>query len=137
MFSPKLLCLPPIANTLRDLDMRFTWVTDLCVNHNDCQDSITSLMFCPCLPIIAPTAFCGMAISIVVCPIVTTDLCVYNLFDLILYAQSTIFQLYRDGSTWVEPVLLKLGLMCLAQGPQCSYAGDARAPGPSVSNQAL
>ena len=26
MCSPKLLCLPPIANTLRDLDMRFTWV---------------------------------------------------------------------------------------------------------------
>ena len=51
--------------------------TDLCV-YNDCQDSITSLMFCPCLPMIALTAFCGMAISIVVCPIVTTDLCVYN-----------------------------------------------------------
>ena len=27
------------------------------------------------------------------------------LFDLILYVPSTIFQLYRDGSTWVEPVL--------------------------------
>ena len=27
------------------------------------------------------------------------------LFDLILYVQSTIFQLYRDGSSWVEPVL--------------------------------
>ena len=40
------------------------------------QDSITSLMFCPCLPMIAPTAFCGMAISIVVCPVVTTDLCI-------------------------------------------------------------
>ena len=26
MCSPKLLCLPPVANTLRDLDMRFTWV---------------------------------------------------------------------------------------------------------------
>ena len=26
MCSPKLLCLPPITNTLRDLDMRFTWV---------------------------------------------------------------------------------------------------------------
>ena len=30
------------------------------------------------------------------------DLC---LFDLILYVPSTIFQLYRDGSSWVEPVL--------------------------------
>ena len=26
MSNPKNLCLPPIANTLRDLDMRFTWV---------------------------------------------------------------------------------------------------------------
>ena len=31
------------------------------------------------------------------------------LFDLILYAPSTIFQLYRDGSSLVEPV--PLGLM--------------------------
>ena len=29
MCSPKLLCLPPVANTLRDLDMRFTWVLKL------------------------------------------------------------------------------------------------------------
>ena len=34
---------------------------------------------------------------------VQTDLCL--LFDLILYVPSTIFQLYRDGSSWVEPVL--------------------------------
>ena len=27
------------------------------------------------------------------------------LFDLILCVPSTIFQLYRDGSSWVEPVL--------------------------------
>ena len=27
------------------------------------------------------------------------------LFDLILYAQSTIFQFRRDGSSWIEPVL--------------------------------
>ena len=27
------------------------------------------------------------------------------LFDLFLYVPSTIFQLYRDGSSWVEPVL--------------------------------
>ena len=27
------------------------------------------------------------------------------LFDLVLYVPSTIFQLYRDGSSWVEPVL--------------------------------
>ena len=27
------------------------------------------------------------------------------MFDLILYVPSTIFQIYRDGSSWVEPVL--------------------------------
>ena len=32
-------------------------------------------------------------------------LCVCVLFDLIFYVPSTIFQLYRDGSSWVEPVL--------------------------------
>ena len=29
------------------------------------------------------------------------------LFDLVLYILSTIFQLCRDGSSWVEPVLSK------------------------------
>ena len=29
----------------------------------------------------------------------------FDLFDLILYVPSTIFQLNRDGSSWVEPVL--------------------------------
>ena len=29
----------------------------------------------------------------------------FCLFDLILYVPSTIFQLCRDGSSWVEPVL--------------------------------
>ena len=29
----------------------------------------------------------------------------FVLFDLILYVPSTIFQLNRDGSSWVEPVL--------------------------------
>ena len=29
----------------------------------------------------------------------------FCLFDLILYVPSTIFQLYRDESSWVEPVL--------------------------------
>ena len=33
--------------------------------------------------------------------------CFVCLFDLILYVLSTIFQLYRDGSTWVEAVLIK------------------------------
>ena len=30
---------------------------------------------------------------------------VSDMIDLILYAPSTIFQLNRDGSSWVEPVL--------------------------------
>ena len=29
------------------------------------------------------------------------------LFDLILYVPSTIFQLYQDRSSWVEPVISK------------------------------
>ena len=29
----------------------------------------------------------------------------FCLFDLILYVPSTVFQLNRDGSSWVEPVL--------------------------------
>ena len=29
----------------------------------------------------------------------------FDLFDLILYVPSTIFQLCRDGSSWMEPVL--------------------------------
>ena len=32
----------------------------------------------------------------------TVNLC---LFDFILYVPSTIFQLNKDGSSWVEPVL--------------------------------
>ena len=35
-------------------------------------------------------------------PVIYTGL---RLFDLILYVPSTIFQLNRDGSSWVEPVL--------------------------------
>ena len=34
--------------------------------------------------------------------IITNDFC---LFDLILYVPSTIFQLNRDRSSWVEPAL--------------------------------
>ena len=33
------------------------------------------------------------------------DFFVFCLFDLILYVPSTIFQLNRDGSSWIEPVL--------------------------------
>ena len=33
------------------------------------------------------------------------DFLLFVLFDLILYVPSTIFQLTKDGSSWVEPVL--------------------------------
>ena len=33
MCSPKLLCLPPVTHTLRDLDMRFTWVLLTCIKR--------------------------------------------------------------------------------------------------------
>ena len=33
------------------------------------------------------------------------ETCIFVLFDLILYVSSTNFQLNRDGSSWVEPVL--------------------------------
>ena len=29
----------------------------------------------------------------------------FDLIDLFFYVPSTIFQLYRDGSSWIEPVL--------------------------------
>ena len=53
------------------------------------------------------------------------------LFYLILYIPSTIFQLYRDGSSWVEPVLSFL----LKDTRQWRWWGSTR--GPSVSSQAL
>ena len=59
------------------------------------------------------------------------------LIDLILYAPSTVSQLYRDGSSWVEPVLSSDKFMCLAQGPQRSDACEARTRGPLVSSQEL
>ena len=37
----------------------------------------------------------------------------FDLFDLILYVPSTIFQLNRDGSSWVEPVLSKIKCVLL------------------------
>ena len=53
------------------------------------------------------------------------------LFDLILYVPSTIFQLNRDGSSWVEPVLARI--MYLAQGPQSSDACLTADPGVASS----
>ena len=44
----------------------------------------------------------GMFVCVFVCLFVCLCVC---LFDLILYVASTIFQLNRDGSSCVEPVL--------------------------------
>ena len=60
----------------------------------------------------------------------------FVLFDLIFYVPSTIFQLNRDGSSLVEPVLSQ-DKCVLSQGQQRSDAGEARTRGPSVSSQAL
>ena len=43
-------------------------------------------------------------IVVVVVEVVVVVVVIY-LFNLILYVQSTIFQLYRDAYSWVEPVL--------------------------------
>ena len=43
--------------------------------------------------------------DILVLPLLCCIIYTLFLFDLILYVLSTIFQLYRDRSSWVEPVL--------------------------------
>ena len=43
----------------------------------------------------------------------------------------------KQGRVFLGWTSTKLGLMCLAQWPQRSDAGEARTPGPSVSSQAL
>ena len=54
----------------------------------------------------------------------------FCLFDLILYVPSTIFQLNRDGSSWVEPVLsCDKCVLLKAQGPQRTDAGEAQTLG--------
>ena len=49
----------------------------------------------------------------------------FCLFDLILYVPSTIYQLNRDGSSYVEPVL-NLDKCALLKDPKRSDAGEAR-----------
>ena len=58
------------------------------------------------------------------------------LFDLILYVPLTIFQLYRDGSSWLELVLSPYKCVLL-KVPQRSDDGEAQTRGPSVSSQEL
>ena len=42
----------------------------------------------------------------------------------------------KQGRVFLGWTSTKLGLMCLAQGPQRSNAGEAQTRGPSVSSQA-
>ena len=46
-------------------------------------------------------------VNLTLCKLMDSSYFVFCLFDLILYVQSTIYQLIRDGSSWVEPVLSK------------------------------
>ena len=57
------------------------------------------------------------------------------LFDLILYIPVNAFQLCRDGSFWVEPVLSKDNCVLLKDITQ--WCCEAQIGGPLVSNQAL
>ena len=50
-------------------------------------------------------AFIGASKVIILEILHAFQLSVDYLFDLILYVPSTIFQLYRNDSSWVEPVL--------------------------------
>ena len=50
-------------------------------------------------------------------------------------SQSTLFQLCRDRSSWVEPVLSRINVSC--SRTQRSDASEAPTPNPSVSSQAL
>ena len=47
----------------------------------------------------------------------------FCLFDLILYAPSTIFQLNRDGSSWVEPVLSSIKCVLLKDHKAATLVG--------------
>ena len=58
--------------------------------------------------------------------------CEGDLFEFDSYVPSTIFQLCRDGSSWVEPVL-SYDLMCLAQGHNAVTPARLEPRGPSVS----
>ena len=63
------------------------------------QIDFFSFAFKKCIPNITTPTFqevVGVTQPLILC---------FVLFDLILYVPSTIFQLNRDGSSWVEPVL--------------------------------
>ena len=59
----------------------------------------------------------------------------FFLFDLILFVPSTIFQLYRGRSSWIEPALIYD--KCVLLKDHNTDASEARSHGPYVSSQAL
>ena len=63
--------------------------------------------------------------------ILLSDLFVFVWFDLILYLPSTIFQLCRYMSSWVEPVLLFVCLFCCFTSQVSSYGHDGTASSPN------
>ena len=60
----------------------------------------------------------------------------FCLFDLILYVTSTIFQLNREGSSWVEPVL-SLDICVLLKDHNTETLVRLEPVAPFVSSQAL
>ena len=57
------------------------------------------------LPIISVLKYVFVGQNLASIAFISFPKLVVLLFDLILYVPSTIFQLNRDGSSWVEPVL--------------------------------
>ena len=60
---------------------------------------------------------------------------IFVLFDLIIYIPSTIFQLCRYRSSWVEPVLTRINVSCSRTQP--SDSGEAQTCDLLVSSQVL
>ena len=54
---------------------------------------------------ISQTLACLIILDVFFIRVSNSSSLIFCLFDLILYVPSTIFQLYRDESSWVEPVL--------------------------------
>ena len=85
-----------------------------------------SLSFNACFQIL-------LIFSLFICYCILVIVCLSDfllLFDLILYAPSTIFQLNRDRSSWVEQVLSWINVSY--SRTQHSDAGEARTRTPSV-----
>ena len=58
------------------------------------------------------------AYCIIFSPVAESNALVVCLFDLILKSKSIIFQLLRDGSSWVEPVLSRVKCVLLKDTTQ-------------------